>query len=116
MAVYADEIAQIEHLEQFECPGTDNIEFYVNLKALACAGDVGETGFAVQAHGEDASSHPDRRLCGFQRCGVGRGIFFNKFRRGRGPIELVGIRVMAASFDIGKLLLALKILVLRLER
>jgi hypothetical protein len=70
----------------------------------------------MQPHCEDASGHANRRLCGFQRCGIGRSIFFNKFRRGRGPIELVRIRVMAARFNLGEFLLALEILILGLER
>jgi hypothetical protein len=116
MTVYADEVAQIQHLEQFECLWADDIEFYVDLKTLSRSGDMRETCLAMQPHREDASSHSNRWFFGFERCGVGRRIFVNKFRRSRGPIELVGIRLMAASFDLGKLLLALKILILRLER
>ena len=112
----ADEIAQIEQLKQFERPRAHDVELHVNLQSLARAGDVRKPGLAVQAERQDASGHAHGRLGRFQRRGVGRGILFDQLRRGRRPFEFVGIRLMPASFDLGKLLLTLKILVLRLKR
>ena len=57
------------------------------------------------------------RLGGFQRGGIGRRILFDQApRRVAGPFKFVRIGLMAASFDFGKLLLALEILVVRLKR
>ena len=75
-----------------------------------------KAGLAVQAERQDAPGHAHGRFGGFECRGVGRGIFFNQFRRRCRPIELVGIRLVPASFNVGKLLLALEILVLRLKR
>ncbi len=111
-----DEISQIEPLEQLEGSGAHNVKLHVNLQALARSRDVREAGFAVQAKRQDASGDPHRRFCGFERRCVSRSIFFNEFRRGRCPIEPVRVCVMASSFDLGKLLLALEILVVRLKR
>ncbi len=112
----SDEIAQIKHLEQFKCPETNNIKFHIDLQTLAGPGNVRETRFSVQAKRQDASRHSDRRFGGFERRCVSRGILFNKFRRRRCPIEPVRVRVMAASFDVGKLLPPLEILVVWLKR
>ena len=116
MAVHAGEIAQIEQLEQFERPRADNVKFHVNLQTLARSEDVREAGFAVQAKPQDAPGHSHRGFGGFERRCVSRRILFNELRRGRCPVEAMRVCVMAASFDLGKLFLALKILVLRLKR
>jgi hypothetical protein len=112
----ADEIAQIEQLEQFERPGAYDIKFHVNLQTLAGSGNMRKTSFAVQAKREDASGHAHGRFGSFERRGINRRIFFDELRRGFCPIEPVGVCVMAASLDLGKFLLALEILVVRLKR
>src|ERR1700687_4631049 len=111
-----DEISQIEHLEQFERPRAYNVKFHVNLQTLARSGDVREAGFAVQAKPQDAPGDSHGGFGGFERRCVSRRILFNELRRGRCPVEAMRVCVMAASFDLGKLLLALKILVLWLKR
>jgi hypothetical protein len=116
MAGNADEVAQIEHLKQLERPGAYDVKFYVYLQTLAGSGNVREAGLAVQAKCEDTPSHAHGRLGGFERCRIDRCIFFNKFGCGCRPIEPVGVRLMAAGFNFGKLLLALEILILRLKR
>jgi len=55
------------------------------------------------------------RLGSFEGSRVGRRVFFNELRRSIRVFKLVGIRLMPARFDVGKLLLALKILVLWLK-
>ena len=77
---------------------------------------MGEAGFAVQAKRHDAPGYTNRGFSGLERCRVSRSIFFNEFRRGRRPIEPMRVRVIASSYDLGKLLLALEILILRLKR
>ena len=77
---------------------------------------MGEAGFAVQAQRQDSSRHSDGGLGRLQGRGVGRSILFDELGGRSGPIKLVRIRFMAASFDVGKLLLALEILVLWLKR
>jgi hypothetical protein len=77
---------------------------------------VREACFAVQAKRHEAPGHPHRGFGGLERRRVCRSIFLNEFRRGRGPIEPVWVRVMASSFDLGKLLLALEILIVRLKK
>ena len=116
MAAYADEIAQIELLEEFERPRAYIVKFHVNLQSLARSGDVRETRFAVQAKRYDAPGHPHRGFGGLERCSIRRPILFNEFRRGCRPVEPMRVRVMAASFDLGKLLLALEILIVRLKK
>src|ERR1700676_1090532 len=116
MSVYAGEIAQIEHLEQLERPRANNVKFHVDLQTLARSGNVREACFAVQAKRHDAPGNSHRGLSRFERSCVSRRILFNELRRGRCPVEAMRVCVMAASFDLGKLFMALKILVLRLKR
>jgi len=77
---------------------------------------VRETRFAVQTNRYDAPGHPHRGFGGLERCSVCRSIFFNEFRRGGRPIEPMRVCLMASSFDFGKLLLALEILIVRLKK
>src|ERR1700682_1174423 len=111
-----NETAQIEHLAQCERPRPHNVKFYVALQSLARYGDVSEARFAMQAKRHDTPGNSRRGFRGFERRCVGRRVLFNKFRRCSCPLKAMRIWVMAASFDLGKLFLALKILVLRLKR
>src|ERR1700682_339954 len=111
-----NEIAQIEHLEQSERPRPHNVKFYVDLQTLTRSGDVSEACFAMQAKRHDAPGNSRRGFRGFERRCVSRRVLFNEFRRCSCPLKAMRIWVMAASFDLGKLFLALKILVLRLKR
>lgn len=70
MADNADEIAQIEQLEQFERLGTYDIKFHVYLQALTGSGNVREASFAMQAKSEDAPGHAHKRFGSFERRGV----------------------------------------------
>jgi len=112
----ADEIAQIEPLEEFERAGAYIVKLDVNLQPLARSGDVCEAGFDVQAKRQDAPGNSHQGFGGLERRRIRRSILFNEVRGGRRPIEPMRVRVMASSFDLGKLLLALEILVLRLKR
>jgi hypothetical protein len=70
----------------------------------------------VQAKRHNPPSDTHRRFRGFEGRCVRRRILFNEFSRSCRPIEFVRVGVMAACFYLGKLLLALKILVLWLKR
>ncbi len=60
-----------------------------------------KSGFAMKAHREDSSRHADGGLGCFEGRGVGRCILFNELGGGSGPIKLVRIGFMAATFDVG---------------
>ena len=75
-----------------------------------------KAGFAMQAQRQDSPRHPDRGLGRFKSRSVGRGILFDQLGGGSGPFKLVRICFVTASFDVGKLLLTLEILVLWLKR
>jgi hypothetical protein len=77
---------------------------------------VREARLAVHPNCYKASGHSHWGFGGFERGRVSRRILFNKFRWCCGPIEPMRVRIMAASFDLGKLLLTLEILVLRLKK
>src|ERR1700724_1274410 len=93
-----DEIAQIEHLEQFERSRAYNVKFYVDLQTLARSRDVREACFAMQAKRHDPPGNSHRGLSGFENRCVSRGVLFNEFCRGCCPVKAVRICVMAASF------------------
>ena len=70
-----------------------------------------EARLSVKAQRQNASGHAHRRLGGFERGCVGRAIFLDQLRRALPSIKLVRIGLVPARLDLGKLLLALKILV-----
>ena len=70
----------------------------------------------MEAEGENASGHADRRLCGFESGGVSRPVLLEKLLGCCRPIEFVRIGFVPARLNFGKLFLALKKLVDRVKR
>src|ERR1700694_5735504 len=92
-----NEIAQIEHLEQFERPRPHNVKFYVDLQTLARSGAVSEARFAMQPKRHDTPGNSRRGFRGFERRCVGRRVLFNKFRRCSCPLKAMRIWVLGAA-------------------
>ena len=72
---------------------------------------MGETRFPMEAEGENAAGHADRRLGGFERGCVSRPVFLEQFLWRCRPIEFVWIGFVPARLNLRKLFLALKELV-----
>lgn len=72
---------------------------------------MGEAGLAVEPQRDNPSGNAHFRLGGFQRGSVSLAVFFQELGRGCRPIKPVGIGVMPARLDLGKLFLALEELV-----
>jgi hypothetical protein len=93
-----------------------DVEFHVNLQALSPSLDVGETGFAVQPEGQDASGNSYDGALGRKRGGIPAAVLRDDVGYRCRLIETVRIRILAERFNFGELFLALEILVERLER
>jgi len=86
------------------------------LQLLAGTGNVSEASLPVKPERQNSAGHPHGGLGSFECCSLGGSIFLHQLGRGRGPLELVGIRLVSPSLNLGKLLLALEILVRRFKR
>src|SRR5207253_11431749 len=74
-----------------------------------------ETCFAVQPERQDAPGHAGRHFCRFQFRGAALAILFKNLGCGRGPVKLVGKRLMPQGLDLLELFLSLKILIKRFK-
>src|SRR2546427_8623878 len=74
-----------------------------------------ETCFAVQPQRQDAPGHAGRHFCRFQFRGAALAVLFKNLGRGRGPVKLVGKRLMPQGLDLLELFLSLRILIERLK-
>ena len=112
----ADQVPEIEQLEQLVRLFPHIVQLHVNLQPLSRSINVGEARFSVQAERENPAGDADHRLGGFERGSVGIAVLLKKFRRRCRPIEFVRIGIVPARLNLGKLFLALKELIDWFER
>lgn len=107
----ADHVAQVEQLEQLVGLSAHVVQFHVDLQLLSRRKNVREARFSMNAQGENPASYTDGRLGGFERGRVGLPVLLKKLGRRSRRVEFMGIRVVPARFDLGKLFLTLKKLI-----
>ena len=97
----ANQIPEIEQLEQFVGLGADIVQLHIDLQPLARTVNVRESRLSVEAQRDNPAGYADRRLGRFERGRVGIAVLLEQFRLSCAPIEFVRIRFMPASLDFG---------------
>ena len=115
MAGDADDVAHIQELKKAKGSIANNVELYVDLEPRAVSLNMCESGLAMKPQRQNAAGSAYSNSIRIEARGIALGVSGHDLGGRRRLLEFMGIGIVAESFDIGELFLALEVLIERLE-